>query len=89
MSAPRYWNLFRRPPSGRNQKRILNRATTCPLCRKPLDTNRAFYKAYTAHTESKYIAAHPTCADQHMQELTARLQGGINQMLRTFSKYGL
>lgn len=30
-----YWNLFRQTPSGRDQKRTLNRATTCPLCQKP------------------------------------------------------
>ena len=84
-----YWNLFRRTPSGRDQKRILNRTTTCPLCQQPLGTNRALYKAYTAHSEHEYITAHPACADQHMQELTDRLQGGINHMLRTLSKYGL
>lgn len=89
MNGPRYWNLFRQSPSGRDQKRILNRAVTCPLCGKPLDTSRALYKAYTGHGEHEYIAAHLGCADRHMQELTDRLQGGINRMLRAAARYNL
>ncbi len=81
-AAPRYWNLFRHTPSGRDQKRTLNRAATCPLCTQPLGTDRALYCAYTDFSEHEYIAAHPACADKHMQELTERLQGGIGSMLR-------
>lgn len=81
-SQPRYWNVFRRTPSGRDQKRILNRAATCPLCTEPLGTDRALHCAYTGFSEHEYIAAHPGCADEHMRQLTERLQGGISQMLR-------
>ncbi len=81
-SQPRYWNIFRQAPSGKTQKRILNRATTCPLCGKPLGTDRALRKAYTGFSDFEMIAAHPGCADKHMQELTERLQGGIGSMLR-------
>jgi hypothetical protein len=80
--TPRYWNVFRRTPSGRDQKRILNRAVTCPLCSKPLGSDRALYCAYTGFSQSEMIAAHPVCADEHMRQLTERLMNGTNQMLR-------
>jgi hypothetical protein len=85
----RYWNLFRQSPSGRDQKRILNRAVTCPLCSKPLGTDRALYRAYTTFSESGMIAAHPGCADEHMRQLTERLMSGVNRTLRTLSRYDL
>jgi hypothetical protein len=71
--APRYWNVFRRTPSGRDQKRILNRAVACPLCSKPLGTDRALYCAYTGSIDHEFIAAHPGCADEHMRQLSERL----------------
>lgn len=80
--TPRYWNLFREQPSGRDRKRALNRATACALCGNPLSTGRALYRAYTSHRGYDLIAAHPACADRHMQQLTERLTGGINRMLR-------
>ena len=81
-TQPRYWNLFRRTPSGRDQKRTLNRATTCPLCTEPLGTDRALYDAYTGFTEHELIAAHPGCADEHQRQLTERLQNPLNSLLR-------
>ena len=80
--TPRYWNIFRRTPSGRDQKRILNRATICPLCTEPLGADRALYCAHTGFSEHEYITAHPGCADGHMRQLTERLMNGTNQMLR-------
>ena len=88
-STRRYWNVFRQSPSGRNQKRILNRAATCPLCGNPLGTNRALYRAYTSHSGYEMIAAHPPCADNHMQQLTEQLMNGINRTLRTLSQHNL
>ena len=85
----RYWNVFRRTPSGRDQKRILNRAVTCPLCESPLGADRALYRAYTGSSESEMIAAHPPCADRHMQQLTEHLMNGINRTLRTLSRHNL
>jgi hypothetical protein len=79
---PRYWNIFRQSPSGRDQKRILNQAVTCPLCGKALGTDRALHRAYTGSGDWEFIAAHPGCADEHMRQLTARLTGGVNRMLR-------
>jgi len=87
--TPRYWNVFRRTPSGRDQKRTLNRATTCTLCTKPLDTDRALYQAYTDFSQSEMITAHPACADGHMRQLTERLMNGTNQMLRTLTQHNL
>ena len=78
----RYWNLFREPPTGRDRKRTLNRATTCPLCRNPLGTDRALYRAYTSFSGHEHIAAHPACADRHMEQLTESLMGGVNRLLR-------
>jgi hypothetical protein len=80
--AVRYWNLFREPPTGRDRKRILNRAVTCPLCGNPLSADRALYRAYTGHMDHEHIAAHPACADRHMQQLTDSLTNGINRLLR-------
>jgi len=87
--TPRYWNVFRRTPSGRDQKRTLNRATTCTLCTNPLGTDRALYQAYTDFSQSEMITAHPACADKHMQQLTERLTGGTSRMLRTLARYDL
>ena len=81
-STPRYWNVFRQSPSGRNQKHTLNRAVNCTLCSKPLGTDRALYRAYTGSSTSEYIAAHPGCADEHMRKLTEQLMSGVNGLLR-------
>ncbi len=82
MSAPRYWNLFRQAPSGRDQKRILNRAVTCPLCARPLGADRALYRAYTGSSQYEMTAIHPGCADAHMRQMTERLMNGVNRLLR-------
>jgi hypothetical protein len=83
VSAPRYWNVFRQTPSGRDQKRILNRAVSCTLCSKPLGTDRALFCAYTGFSEAEMIAAHPGCADEHMRQLGERLMNPLNRTLRS------
>ena len=82
MTSPRYWNIFRQSPSGRDQKRILNRAVNCALCTKALGTDRALCRAYTAFSASEMIAAHPACVDDHMRQMTERLMSGVNGLLR-------
>lgn len=46
-SEPRYYNVFRHRPSGREEKRLLNRARKCRFCPQALGTDRALFRAYT------------------------------------------
>lgn len=80
------WISQRRSPSGRAERRLLNRARACGLCRKPLGAERALYE--TQAVSASYalnhdlIIAHPTCADALAEENTARLRRQTESLSR-------
>ena len=69
------WISARRAPSGRNQKRLLNRARSCGLCGKGLGGDRALYDTQSGWSslDRDLIAAHPACAGRLTEENQARL----------------
>lgn len=65
------WISSRRSPSGRAQKRFLNRARSCGLCGNALGGDRALYETSTGFyvPERDLLAAHPACvADQERRD---------------------
>jgi hypothetical protein len=72
VTSPRYCNVFRHSPSGRDQKRLLNRAIRCALCGEQLGRDRRLYRAYTGFTESELIPAHPACGDDEPRRIQER-----------------
>lgn len=72
--AKRYCNVFRHSPSGREEKRLLNRARSCGFCGQPLGTDRRLYRAYTGLTAFELVPAHPACGDSEPERIDARRQ---------------
>lgn len=73
-TAKRYYNVFRHKVSGRDQRRVLNRAVSCGFCGGSLGTDRRLYRAHTGHTAFDLIAAHPACGDSEPERIEARRQ---------------
>lgn len=63
------WISSRRSPSGRAQKRFLNRARSCSLCGNALGTDRALYETATGWSalERDLIVAHPACVTEQAE----------------------
>ena len=63
------WISSRRSPSGRGQKRFLNRARCCFLCGKALGADRALYETATGSyaLERDLMAAHPACVAEQAE----------------------
>jgi len=70
--AKRYYNVFRHSPSGREEKRLLNRARSCGFCGEALGADRRLYRAYTALMAFDLVPAHPACGDSEPQKIEAR-----------------
>lgn len=70
--AVRYCNVFRHRPSGREEKRLLNRARKCGFCPEPLDDDRALFRAYTGFTDFELVPAHWACGEAEPAKIDAR-----------------
>ena len=71
---PRYYNLFRHSPSGREEKRLLNRARKCRFCPQPLGADRALFELRKGFQEFDLAVAHPACADEELRQIGERSQ---------------
>lgn len=82
------WISSRRSPSGREQKRFLNRAVSCGLCRKSLGTDRALYETQTGLSPGRdLLAAHPACVTEEQRQADARLQEDVARSLAASETY--
>ncbi len=72
MPGKRYCNVFRHRTSGREEKRLLNRARSCEFCPEPLGTDRALFRAYTGFTEFELVPAHRACGEAEPEKIEAR-----------------
>lgn len=73
-TARRYYNVFRHKPSGREEKRLMNRAVSCGLCGESLEADRRLYRAYFTHMAFDLLACHPACGDSEPELIEARRQ---------------
>lgn len=86
--------MLRQKPSGRDQKRLLNRATRCDLCRKPMtrEDRRLFtgpYHMMLDGTTPPLVVAHPSCAEQRNAEESARMAASADRMTRAWDRMEL
>lgn len=85
--------MLRQKPSGRDQKRLLNRATRCGLCRKPMarEDRRLFTgpNHMLLDKEPWLIVAHPSCAEQRNAEESARMAASADRMIRAWDRVEL
>lgn len=80
MSSTRYAIVLPHKLSGRNEKRLLNRARACPFCGKPLDATRRLFTAITDHSHRDLVPAHPACAEAENKRIAAEQEERRRQM---------
>lgn len=86
--------LLRQKPSGREQKRLLHRATRCGLCREPMAPEDRRLFSGPDHplldgTPPPLVVAHPACAEQKNAEESARMAASADRMIRAWDRMEL
>jgi hypothetical protein len=80
------WISSRRNPSGREQKRFLNRAVSCGLCSKSLGSDRGLYETRKGY-DAGLLVAHPECVTEEQRQAETRLQQGVARSLAASEAY--
>lgn len=70
----RYAIILPHKLSGREEKRLLNRARSCPFCGELLGGGRRLFTAVTSMYGRELVPAHPACAEAENRRIDARRQ---------------